>query len=250
MRTSRAAGSGVVRQSHIVKPFDESRLKSASTLFPTTPSISFPTFLFRPPRSYSTLCIFTPCPTTCPFQVYYSTYGNPRFALLNGIKHGGQDGLISTLPRIRRRLRHTYQSQDPSGTDSSSVVLYPTSKIRLTVGIRLTILFYTCTILSKCRSRIWGLFAELEAWGRDRWSMRGSFSIWFLAVMSPRETRLIMSVVSLLSLVGLSGSHVPRTKAWGVSYGRAVSPNRVGFVLVFFIGGIRRGKAWLESRRY
>lgn len=85
----------------------------------------------------------------------------------------------------------------------------------------------------------------------------GSFSIWFLAVMPPRETRLIMSVVSLLSLVGLSGSHVPRTKAWGVSYGRAVgvpsctvSPNRVGFVLVFFIGGIRRGKAWLESRRY
>jgi hypothetical protein len=34
MRTSRAAGSGVVRQSHIVKPFDESRLKSASTSSP------------------------------------------------------------------------------------------------------------------------------------------------------------------------------------------------------------------------
>jgi hypothetical protein len=73
---------------------------------------------------------------------------------------------------------------------------------------------------------------------------RGSFSIWFLAVMSSRETRLIMSVVSLFSIVGLSGSHAPRTKAWSVSYGRAVgvrsctvSPNRVGFVLVFFIGG-------------
>jgi len=85
----------------------------------------------------------------------------------------------------------------------------------------------------------------------------GSFSIWFLAVISPREMRLIMSVVSLLSLLGLSGSHAPRTKAWGVSYGRAVGvrsctvgPHRVGFVLVFFIRGIRRGKAWLESRRY
>ena len=84
----------------------------------------------------------------------------------------------------------------------------------------------------------------------------GLVSIWFLAVMSPRETRLIISVVSLLSLVGLSGSHAPRTKAWGVSYGRAVGvrsctvgPNRVGFVLVFFIGGIRIGKTWLESRR-
>jgi hypothetical protein len=34
MRTSRAAGSGVVRQSHIAKPFDESRLKSVSTSSP------------------------------------------------------------------------------------------------------------------------------------------------------------------------------------------------------------------------
>jgi hypothetical protein len=75
----------------------------------------------------------------------------------------------------------------------------------------------------------------------------GSFSTWFLAVMSPREARLIMSVISLLSLVWSLGSHVPRTKAWVVRYGRAVGvrfgtvgPNRVGFVLVFSIRGSER----------
>jgi hypothetical protein len=67
--------------------------------------------------------------------------------------------------------------------------------------------------------------------------------------MSSREARLIMSVISLLSLVWSLGSHVPRTKAWVVRYGRAgrvcfctVGPDHVGFVLVFFIGGSEKTK--------